>query len=220
VDNVLLQVLVLAIGSMMMPTAILLVLSLLTSEHGRIRAVAFVSGVTAVRLLQGSTFDFFIAVTGVTHNTSEIETIVSTLLLVTGILLWAAALKQVYAENEPDALLAKWMTLTTALTPARAFGLGALLVATSARAWLFTLDAIGVIGQAGLSVGQNIAAFLLYVLGAELLLVLPILITVWAPARFDAVAEWLRGHDRPITIAVCLVVGGFLLWRGASGLID
>ena len=218
--SVLIQLLPLAIGSMIMPTWILLVLSLLKSEHGQVGAVAFVGGVTAVRLLQGISFGFFITASDMTHKTSKTETIVSTLLLVTGILLWAAALKQVYAEDEPDALLAKWMTMTTALTPVRAFGLGALLVATSARAWLFTLDAIGVIGQAGLSVGQNIAAFLLYVLGAELLLVLPILITVWAPARFDAVAEWLRGHDRPITIAVCLVVGGFLLWRGASGLID
>src|SRR5262245_2658942 len=93
VEHVLLQLLVLAIGSMMMPTSILLVLSLLTFEHGRIRAVAFVSGMTAVRLLQGSAFDFFLVATGVAHNTSETEIVVSTLLLVTGILLWAAALK-------------------------------------------------------------------------------------------------------------------------------
>ena len=218
VELVLLQVLVLAIGSMMMPTSILLVLSLLTSEHGRIRAVAFVSGVTAVRLLQGSTFDFFIAVTGVTHNTSEIETIVSTLLLVTGILMWAAALKQIYTEDEPNALLAKWTSLVTALTPVKASGVGVLLVATSGRAWLFTLGAIGVIGQAGLGVAQSSAAFLLYVLGAELLLVAPVLVTLCAPARFDALAQWLRANGRPITIAVSLIVGAFFLWHGARGL--
>lgn len=219
VGSVLIQLLPLAIGSMMMPTWILLVLSLLKSEHGQVGAVAFVGGVTAVRLLQSITFGAVITVDDLTRKSSEMEIIVSTLQLVIGILMWAAALKQLYAQDAPDAWLAKWMTLITALTPVRALGLGALLVATSARAWLFILAAIGVIGQAGLSDAQSIVAFLLYVLGAQLLLVAPILITLWAPERFGASADWLQAHDRSITIAVSLVVGGFFLWRGASGLI-
>jgi Sap-like sulfolipid-1-addressing protein len=219
VGSVLIQLLPLAIGSMMMPTWILLVLSLLKSEHGQVGAVAFVGGVTTVRLLQSITFSSVIAVDDVTSRTSEMGTIVSTLQLVLGILMWAAALKQVYAQDEPDAWPAKWMTLITTLTPVRAFGLGALLVATSARAWLFTLAAIGVIGQARLSAAQSIVAFLLYLLGAQLLLTAPILVTLWASERFGALADRLQARDRPVTIAVSLVVGGFFLWRGASGLI-
>jgi hypothetical protein len=209
----------LVIGSMLMPAWILLVLSLLKSEQGRVRSVAFVGGVTAVRLLQGITFNSVISVADVTRKTSELEIIVSTLQLVIGILMWAAALRQVYAQDEPDALIAKWMTLVTVLTPFRAFGLGALLVATSARAWLFTLAAIGVIGEAELGAAQSIVAFLLYVLGAQLLLVLSIFVGLWAPELFGALANWLQARDRPITIAVSLAVGGFFLWRGASGLI-
>jgi Sap, sulfolipid-1-addressing protein len=219
VGSVLIQLLPLAIGSMMMPTWILLVLSLLKSEHGQVGAVAFVGGVTTVRLLQSITFSSVIAVDDVTSRTSEMGTIVSTLQLVLGILMWAAALKQVYAQDEPDAWLAKWMTLIATLTPVRAFGLGALLVSTSARAWLFILAAIGVIGQARLSAVQSIVAFLLYLLGAQLLLTAPIFVTLWAPERFGALADWLQARDRPVTIAVSLVVGGFFLWRGASGLI-
>jgi hypothetical protein len=133
--------------------------------------------------------------------------------------MWVTALRQVFARDEPGALIAKWLTLLTALTPLRAFGLGALLVVTSPRAWLFLLSAIGLIGEAELSTTQRIVAFLFYALGAELLLVTPILVALWAPEKFDTLADWLRTYDRQITIVVSLIVGGFFLWYGASGLI-
>ena len=66
---------------------------------------------------------------------------------------------------------------------------------------------------------KSIAAFLLYVLGAELLLVVRILVALWAPKSFDALDGWLRANDRHITIVVSVLVGGYFLWRGASGLI-
>lgn len=217
--SVLIQLLPLVIGSMMNPAWIMLVLSLLTSEHGRVGASAFVGGVTAMRLLQGVIFGFII-VAYITRQTSAVETIiVSTLLLVTGIVMWATALRQFFARDEPGALIAKWMALLSALTPIRAFGLGALLVATSPRAWLFLLSAIGLIGEAGLTRAQGIVAFLFYALGAELLLVAPILVALWIPEKFDALANWLRAHDTQITIVVSLIVGGFFLWFGASDLI-
>jgi hypothetical protein len=220
VGSVLIQLLPLVIGSMMMPTWIMLVLSLLTSEHGRVGAGAFVGGITAVRLLQGVIFGA-VTVAYITRQTSRAETIVvSTLLLAAGILMWATALRQLFAQDEPGTLIAKWMTLLTALTPLRAFGLGALLVVTSARSWLFLLSAIGLISQAELSTTQRIVAFLFYVLGAELLLVAPILVAQWAPARFDALSTWLLAYDRQITIVVSVIVGGFFLWYGAGGLID
>jgi hypothetical protein len=210
----------LIIGSMMVPTWIMLVLSLLTSKHGLARAGAFVGGVTVVRLLQGIILGAFVTAAYGTREASRTETIVvSTLLLVAGIIMWVAALKQVFSQDEPGALVAKWMALLTVLTPIRSFGLGALLVTTSTKAWLFILTAVGLISQAELAAPQSIVAFLLYVLGAELLLVLPILVALWAPKRFDALSSWLLAYDRQITIVVSLVVGGFFIWHGASGLI-
>lgn len=219
VVSVLIQLLPLVIGSMLMPTWIMLVLSLLTSGHGWMRAVAFVSGVTTVRLLQGVIFGAA-TVAYTARYTGRAETIVvSTLLLVAAILMWATAVKQFFAKGESGALIARWMTLITALTPIRACGLGALLVVTSARAWLFILAAIGLIGRAELSATHSIVAFLFYVLGAELLLIAPILVALWTPGRFGILADWLRAYDRQITIVVPLVVGGFFLWYGVSGLI-
>jgi hypothetical protein len=219
VGSVLIQLLPLILGSMMNPTWIMLVLSLLTSEHGRVGASAFVGGITAVRQLQGAVFGA-VAVVYITRQTSKTEAIVvSTLLLVTGIVMWATALRLLFARDKPGALIAKWMALLTALTPIRAFGLGALVVATSPRAWLFLLSAIGLIAEAELITTQSVVAFLFYVLGAELLLVAPILVALWRPKKFETLADWLRAYDRQITIVVSFVVGGFFLWYGASGLI-
>jgi hypothetical protein len=217
--NVLLQLLPVIAGSMLMPTWILLVLSLLQSAHGRLGALAFVGGVTTVRLLQILLFSYFISAADVAAKVNEAGIITSTVLVVAGILLWAMALKQVYAGDEDEALLAKWMTMLTLLTPVRAFGLGVLLVTTSIGAWLFILAAIGVIEQAQLSLAQNLVAFLFYLVGASALLIAPILVTMWAPARFDVLAQWLQARERHITIVVSLVVGSLFLWYGVSGLI-
>src|SRR5262249_1058375 len=175
---VLTELVPLVLGSMLMPTWIVLVLSLLTSGQGRVGACAFVGGITAMRLLQGAVFGT-VSIAYITRQTGRTEAIVvSTVLLATGLLMWATALRQLLAPHEPGALIAKWMTLFTALTPIRAFGLGALLVITSGRSWLFLLSAIGLIGQADLNTAQSIVAFLVYVLGAELLLIAPILVAV------------------------------------------
>lgn len=217
--SVLVQLLPLVLGSMAMPTWILLVLFLLRNRKGFVEAVAFVGGVTIVRLVQGVIFGTILAGTEVARGRNAPGPVVSTLLLVTGILMWAAALKQIWQKDDPESPLPSWRTMISALTPLRALGLGALLVVTSSRAWLFTLTALGVIGQAGLGLAPSAVSFLLYVLGAELLLVAPIVISVWSSARFDAGARWLERHNRPIVIAVSLVVGSFFIWRGIIGLI-
>lgn len=219
VGSVLLQLLPLILGCMFMPTWIMLVVSLLTSEHGRVRASAFVGGVTATRLAQGLIFGVLSSVY-ISHQTGKVETIiVAALLLITGLLMWATALRQLLTRGEPGALIGKWMSLLTVLTPIRAFGLGVLLVVTSGRSWLFLLSAIGLIGQADLGLTQGVIAFLVYVLGAASLLIAPILVAFWKPKKFDTLSVWLRAYDRQITIVVSIILGGFFIWYGASHLL-
>jgi hypothetical protein len=221
--SVLLQLLPLMIAAMAMPTWILLVLLLLKERRGPTGAVSFVGGVTAVRLLQGAIFGSALGAAIGLRQRSEWEALVSALLLVTGVLMWAAALRQLGKDVDPgDAtpLSSRWVTLIHSLAPMKAFGVGALLVAVSSRAWLFTLAAISVIGQAALTSAESLVAFLLYVLGAELLLLAPIVLSVRSPLRFDAAAGWLEAHERPIVIAVSLILGSYFLWAGIQGLAD
>jgi len=219
--SVLLQFVPVMLAAMAMPMWVLLVLFLLRANRGPTNALAFVGGVTAVRLVQGVVFGVALSATIGPRRQSQWEALVSALLLVTGILMWAAALRQWGKEVDPvgaPTITSRWEVILHSLTPAQAFGVGALLVATSARAWLFTLAAISIIGQAALTSAESLVAFLLYVLGAELLLLAPIVLSVRSPTRFDAAAGWLEAHERPIVIGVSFILGGYFVWSGIRGL--
>ena len=91
-----------------------------------------------------------------------------------------------------------------------------------AKFWVFTLGAIG--GNWRGSVGQpsSTIAFLLFVLLAQSLLLLPILVRIILPAQSKSLLDWnsawLTRYNRPIVIAVSLVFGLLFLYQGASGL--
>lgn len=221
--RVLIQLLPLVIASVIMPTWAVLVLYILRSERGLVAAIAFLGGVTLTRLLQGVIFGTMLGAYEVVHHSHNLAgTIVSTLLLVIGILMWGTALKQLFRQDDDDLAspLSKVLDMISAITPLRALALGMLLVVTSSPAWIFTLTALGIISQGGLTIAQSVVAFLLYVLGTQLLLVAPILVSTRSLAWFDVAAQWVEEHHRPIVVAVFLVVGSLFLWRGGTGLIS
>ena len=228
------------IGSVAMPTWILLVVVLLTQAKRRVEALAFVAGVTLVRLVQGVLFGLILSAYDVPTigRGPEVELVISALLVAGGLLLWAAALQQWLAGHAAFAAVAssaeqleplegvgsvpverepRWRTVASRITPMRALLLGAVLVTSSPRAWLFTLGAMGVIAQAYLRPSTSLLAYLFYVVGANLLIVTPILVS--SSTWFDAAARWLELHNRTLVIAVSLVVGSIFLWRGGLGLV-
>ena len=108
------------------------------------------------------------------------------------------------------------------LSPLKALGMGALLVAIAAKQWVFTLSAIGVIGEAQLDPPASIGLFLFYVLAAQSLVLIPIVVYAIAPTRssktFETARLWLEQHNRMIMIAVSLIFGLFFLFKGITGL--
>lgn len=218
--SVLVQLIPFVIGSVMMPTWVLLVLLLLRKGRGPSEAIAFVTGITVVKLLQGLIFGAIFGAYDVNHRRSEIEAIIiATLLIVVGLLMWVAALKLFIQGDDPDGPPPAWTRVVSAITPLRAFGLGALLVATSSRSWLFTLAAIGIISQAHLDPALSILTFLIYIAGTISLVVTPIILSVHSPGQFDAAAFWLEKHDRVVMIVASLAVGAFFIWNGVSSLL-
>jgi hypothetical protein len=106
---------------------------------------------------------------------------------------------------------------------AKAFGMGALLVAIAAKQWVFTLTAITMIGEAQLSQAGNVIAFLFYVLAAQSLMLTPIVVYAVAPTQsakgLEAAQNWLERYNRQIVIAISTIFGVLFLWKGISGLI-
>lgn len=212
--NVLILLFPLVLGSNAMPSWALLVFALLSSGRGTVQAIGVVAGVTLVRLLQGFVFGTLVGTYELDHHLTSLGGIVSALLIVFGILMWAMALSQVLQKDN-----LKLMNMVGALTPVKAVGLGALLVLTSTRSWIFTLAALGVIERGGLDIPQSVIAYLLYVIAAEALLIAPIVVSVRSAARFETVARLLEKYNRPIMVVASFAVGCFLLWTGISGFI-
>lgn len=215
----------LGIASAIGPGQILFITLLLRSpDRGVAKAGAFIGGMTVVRLAQGLVFGFIL--TGATltaPGSGQPGVITSTLLMVLGILLLVTAYRQWRQGEDPDAPPPKWLATVDDFSSAKALLIGAVLVGTSPNLWVFTLSAIATIGDARLSRPAGVIAFLLFVLVAELLVLLPLVIRIVLPRQaarvLDGISAWLTRHNRQLMIGVSVVFGSFFLVRGIGGLL-
>ena len=217
----------LIIGSALVPIQIIIDILLLKSpRQGLLKAAAYVGGMTTLRLLQGLIFGLILtnSAASSTEEGGGKSPIVLTLLLVLGVFLLITAYRVWRKEDDPDAPPPKWLTMIDSLTPLKAFGIGFGMLLIGAKFWVFTLGAIGVIDQAQLGQPSSTVAYLLFVLLAELLLLLPILIRVIIPKQsitlLEQISAWLTHYNRPIMILVSLIFGLLFLYQGASGLLN
>lgn len=212
------------LGSALVPLQIIIVILLLTGEkQGTLKAIAFILGMTLARLAQGVLFGLIL--TGGSGDPADAAAgsgwVNSTLLMILGILLLSTAYKQWRKEPDPDAPPPRWMRMIDSITPARALLLGAGFILIAAKLWVFTLGAISVITEAQLGQRDGVVAFLWYILLAQSLLIIPILIRILLPGRagewLGAFGGWLERNNRPIVIVVSLVFGALFLYQGARG---
>lgn len=209
-------------GATLVPVYPIVVLLLLQSQRGLGKAIAFVAGAVAVRLVQGILFGFVFGAAAEAYPDGGSEVIASTLLLIIGILLLIGAYKKWRKEADPDEPTPQWMATISGLSGLRAVGTGALFLAVSVKQWVFTLAAIDVIQGAGLGTTTSIAAYLLYTVATQVLVLLPILLVAVAPQRsaqpLTAAQLWLERNNRVILVTASLVFGVWFFYKGISGL--
>jgi hypothetical protein len=226
-ESVIVTLLPLIVASAIMPAPIIFTTLLLKSPaQGVLKASAFVFGMTSMRLLQGLVFGLILtdSAAATVDESSGKSAVVSILLLVLGILFLIAAYKKWDKEDDPDAPPPKWMAMIDSMTPLKAFAVGFGLMLIGAKFWVFTLSAIGVIGEAQLGQPAGTVAYLLYVVLAQALLLLLILVRILMPGRsksiLDSISNWLTRYNRPILIGVSLIFGLIFLVQGISGLLQ
>ena len=224
IGYVLVDLLPLMIGAAVVPIPIIIVLLLLSTQGGLLKGAAFVGGATLVRLAQGLVFGFVFNSDPAAASETGANLIVSTLLIVVGVLMLIAAYRKWDKEDDPDAPPPKCMAALGGLSAPKAFGMGAALIAIAAKQWVFTLSAIAVIGQAQLAPPAGIGLFLVYVLAAQALWLIAVIAYAVAPqpaGRTLAQArDWLDRNNRLIMVAFSLVFGLFFLFKGVTGLMN
>ncbi len=219
----LIDLLPLIIGAAMLPLWIVMSLLLLRGDGGVIKATAFAAGAIVVRLLQGILFGYvFVAAADASGNGGS-RLIASTLLLVVGVVLLVTAVRQWRKVIDPDAPPPQWMATLGAVSSIKAFGIGALLMTVAIKQWVFTLAAIAVLDDAQLGPARSIVAYLFFVLAAHALVMMPIVISAFAPNRsaalLNAMRGWLERHNRVITLCVSSIFGTWFAWKGITGLL-
>jgi hypothetical protein len=210
----------LMIGAALTPVCIMIVFLLLRSEGGFIKAVAFVAGQFVVRLMQGLVFGYEFVHSVVAR--ANAPTVVSTGLLLAGIFLWFAAAQNLRKEADPDGPSPKWLSTIHTASTRRIFMMSAIWMAISPKQWIFTLGALGIITVSNLHSPVDIFTYIIFILGAQSLMLGPIVIASVNPNQssriIDVSSAWVERYNRRIVIVISAVFGGYFFYKGFTGL--
>jgi Sap, sulfolipid-1-addressing protein len=206
------------------PAWLIVVLIFLRGKDGVAKATAFAAGVIAVRTLQFALFGRLFGTIASANGQDVFDLIPSTLLLVAGLVLVVTAIRTWWCKEEDlDAPPPRWMTLLGAMSTPAAFGMAVVLMFVGLKQWVFTLSAIAVIDDAYLSKLATMLAYLFFILGAQALMLAPVISSAFAPAASAKVVEivlrWLERKNRLITIGVSLAFGAWFLSKGVTSLV-
>jgi threonine/homoserine/homoserine lactone efflux protein len=214
----------LAVGSALIPIEIALTVVVLRAPGGIPKALAWVGGMTAVRLAQLAIVGPVVeaAVDDGEPGTSVIE---AAFLLLVGVLFLVIAARKATNQPDEDAPPPAWMTLMDGVSAGRAFLMGAAVIGLNPKLWAFTIAALGAIGDAELGVAASVGVFVVFVIAAQSVHLAAIGVSVVAPERsramLDGMNAWLERHSRALLIGLSLVFGLWLVLRslGAFGIL-
>ena len=212
----------LIIASAILPMQIIVTIVLRRSRAGLQAAAAFVAGMTLLRLVQG--FVLAVVIGSAQAASDQVDSgggpVLSTVLLVAGVVLLAAALRQWLTGEDPDAPPPRWLAVAESMKPHTAFGFGMLLVALGGKWWVFTLGAVAAITDAGQSVALSVVDYLVFVALAELPVLLIVVSSAIAPRRsepvLEAISRWMDRNNHRIVIAACVFFGVWFVLKALA----
>ncbi len=214
----------LMIATGLTPVVLLLLFVFLRGERGLLTGTAFLSGIVAVRLIQGVVFGLILGNVSGSNGDNGARIFTSTLLLVLGLLMLNSGIRKFNSGADPDEPPPEWMTRASTATPVHAFGMGVLAMAIAGKHWVFTLGAIGTIQETELVPNQGVMLYLIFVFVVSLPLLTPIVSLAVAPQRasivLEALGSWMDKNSRIIMIAVYGVFGTYFLIKGVTGLLS
>ncbi len=206
------------------PPQIIALLVLLQSKRSAVNGLAFIAGMFVFRLVLG--FGFWFLASGVEEaiesTGGRFGILVNGVLIVLGLLLLVKALGHVFSRNEEDQTAASWLGSLEDVSPLRAGLVGIAVLALDPKDWILDLAVVNLIADADLGGGISLLAYLLYMLLAKSLLLMPFALMLVSPKRAKKILgdlnSWMKAHAHTIEIITLVIFGLMFIWFGLVGL--
>ena len=212
----------LAVGVAISPLPIVAVVLMLVTQRGRANGPSFVAGWCVGLAVVGA---IVLAVAGGANASTDNEpaTWVDVLFLVLGLLLILVAAKQwrgrPHGDEEPPT--PKWMGALDQFTPIKAGGAGVVLSALNPKNLLLAVAGATAIAQTGISTGQQIGSYVIFVVIASIGVAAPVVIYFAMGDRSQQLLgnlkTWLAHNNAVIMAVLLLIIGVKLIGNAISG---
>ena len=218
--ELILSLIPLAVAAALQPPQVISLVVLLQTRRGTAIGLAYILGMIAFRLLLGGSFWLLISNVEETIETTggNFSILVGTVLLVLGILMLVYSLRRGLSAHDEDEAAASWLSKLDEISYLRAALLGAAFLALDPKDWLVDISAINLIAEADLSGLESLLSFLAYILLAQSLLLIPLILSFIVPHRTQSglitLSAWMRRYQRVIEIVFALIFGILFLYIG------
>ena len=219
-NDVIGEILPLAVGIAISPIPIIAAILMLLSPRARSTSVGFLIGWLVGIIVAIVLFTLISSI--IPQDSGGPSPVSGVIKIILGLLLLFLAIKQWRtrpAEGE-QASMPKWMSAIDSMTASKAFGLGFLLSAVNPKNLLMAISAGLIVGGAGLAIGQMAVVIIIFVLLAASTVLVPVVGYLIAAARLagplDKLREWLVDNNAVIMAVLLLVIGVSLIGKGLA----
>jgi threonine/homoserine/homoserine lactone efflux protein len=219
-----LSLVTLAIAATLQPPQVIAMVLLLQTRHSATNGLAYIGGMTAFRLaLGGVSWILLSGLEGsIESSGGDFDIVVGAILAVLGLLMLVHALRQGFSAPGEDEAAVSWLEKLETVSPLQAFLVGLAFLALDPRDWIIDISAVNLIAEADLSSAQSVLAYLAYILLAQSLLWIPLLLTWVVPDRarrgLSGLNAWMKEHEKGIEITVAILFGLLFLAIGLEHL--
>ena len=218
--DLILSLLPLAVAAALQPPQVVALVVLLQTRKGTLNGLAYIVGMIAFRLLLGGIFWMLISNIEETVETKggNFSLLVGTVILVLGILMLVHALRRGFSAHGEDEAAASWLDKLQDVPPLRAALAGVAFLALDPKDWLVDISVINLIADADMSGLNSLLAFLAYILMAQSLLLIPLILSLFLPQKTQSgltrLTAWMKRQERVIEIVFALIFGLLFLYTG------
>jgi threonine/homoserine/homoserine lactone efflux protein len=213
----------LAVGVAISPIPIIAVILMLLAPHAGGTSSGFLLGWVVGVIAATTVFTILAAAGGLSGNSGP-STAASWIKIALGVLLLLLALRQWRSRPRAgqEADLPKWMTAIDSFTFGKSLGLGFLLAAVNPKNLLMCVAAGVTIGGAAISVGSRVVAVAVFTVIAISTVAVPVIAYAVAKQRMQQPLEelhvWLQRHNAAVMSALLLIIGVTVIGKGIGGL--